>query len=97
MSILKKIQEREEDFDEDSSCWDIASTVRPFIKSHINQTIVEVLQELGQVVIDRKVIMWNDEPAQHIRNIQNNETLEGVAKLIESTISSLKQDRVIDK
>lgn len=41
-----------------------------------------VYADLREEIFGLKVIMWSDDSAQHIRNIQNNDTIEKVLSLL---------------
>lgn len=54
------------------------------------KTIPQAVREERERVIGEikklKVIMWNDDSAQHIRNIQNNETVDKIVSVLTSKL-----------
>lgn len=60
------------------------------IHSARKEAQMEVLERIAKSFKDKRVIMWSDDSAQHIRNIQNNETIEKCLAIIQSERSNIK-------
>lgn len=52
------------------------------IESYLIDQFTAYRTALTQSLKDKKRIMWNDDHAQHIRNIQHNETIDEVLDII---------------
>ena len=53
-----------------------------FLLKSIDGAYENVYADLREEIFGLKVIMWSDDPAQHIRNLQHHDTLEKVLSLL---------------
>lgn len=60
------------------------------IHSARKEAQMELLERVEKSLKDKRVIMWSDDSAQHIRNIQNNETIEKCLDIIQSEEEAIK-------